>query len=83
MLLSSGTLKPCISCLLQGLAVHALDGTPLPSPNLPPAVVSAGFRYAQKHDVPLSAFLGDTCVTLKMHSELEVWSWFDVASTVH
>mmetsp|Transcript_20617 Transcript_20617/g.62091 ORF Transcript_20617/g.62091 Transcript_20617/m.62091 type:complete len:408 (+) Transcript_20617:193-1416(+) len=56
---------------LQGLAVHALDGTPLPSPNLPPQVVRAAFEYATKHDVPLSAFLGDTCSTLKMHPELE------------
>ena len=35
-------------------------------------VVAAAFRYAAQHDVPLSAFLGDTCATLKMHRELEV-----------
>ena len=35
-------------------------------------MVSAAFKYAKEHDVPLSAFLGDTCATLKMHPELEV-----------
>ncbi len=35
-------------------------------------VVAAAFRYAAEHDVPLAAFRGDTCATLKMHSELEV-----------
>ncbi len=57
---------------LQGLAVYDLAGRALPSPNLPPGVVSDAFRFAMEHDVPLSAFLGDVCVTLKMHPELEV-----------
>lgn len=57
---------------LQGLAVYNLQGEPLASPDLPPAVVADAFRYAMEHDVPLSAFLGDTCVTLKMHTELKV-----------
>ena len=57
---------------LQGLAVYDLAGRPLSSPNLPLDVVSAAFRYATRHDVPLSAFLGDICVTLKMHPEIEV-----------
>lgn len=56
---------------LQGLAVHGMDGRLLPSPNLPAQVVMAAFEYANKHDVPLAAFLGDTCATLKMQTELQ------------
>lgn len=56
---------------LQGLAVHGLDGRLLPSPNLPTEVVTAAFEYASRHDVPLAAFLGDACATLKMHTELQ------------
>jgi len=35
-------------------------------------VVRAAFEYAQARNVALAAFLGDECVTLQMHPELEV-----------
>lgn len=39
--------------------------------NLPPAVVEAAFRWSLEHDMPLAAFLGDACVTLKQTPELQ------------
>jgi hypothetical protein len=59
---------------LQGLAVYDLQGVPLSSPNLSPDVVADAFRYSLQHDMPLCAFLGDVCATLKMHPEIEVCS---------
>ena len=59
---------------LQGLAVYDLQGVPLSSPNLSPEVVADAFRYSLKYDMPLCAFLGDVCATLKMHPEIEVCS---------
>lgn len=59
---------------LQGLAVYDLQGVPLSSPNLSPEVVADAFRYSLKYDIPLCAFLGDVCATLKMHPEIEVCS---------
>ncbi|KAK9806969.1 hypothetical protein WJX72_008996 [[Myrmecia] bisecta] len=56
---------------LQGLAVHGARGQLLPGKDMPPAVVAQAFKYSLEHDVPLSAFLGDECVTLKMAPELE------------
>ena len=35
-------------------------------------MVRDAFTYAEKHGVPLCAFLGDTCATLRMTDELEV-----------
>ena len=40
--------------------------------NLPSAVVEAAFRYSLEQDVPLAAFLGDDCVTLRQTPELQV-----------
>ena len=40
-------------------------------PDLPAEVVEAAFQYAQQHNLPLAAFLGDECATLQMHPELE------------
>jgi hypothetical protein len=57
---------------LQGLAVHGPSGAPLPGAALDPGVVAAAFEYAERMGVPLCAFLGDTCATLRMAPELEV-----------
>ena len=57
---------------LQGLAVHGPSGVPLPGAALDRAVVRAAFEYADQNGVPLCAFLGDSCATLRMAPELEV-----------
>ena len=57
---------------LQGLAVHGPAGAPLPGAVLDRGVVAAAFEYAERMDVPLCAFLGDTCATLRMEPELKV-----------
>ena len=41
-------------------------------PNLEDHLVKAAFNYSQTQQIPLAAFLGDTCATLQMHPELEV-----------
>ncbi|KAK9794386.1 hypothetical protein WJX73_003896 [Symbiochloris irregularis] len=56
---------------LQGLAVYGGRGQLLPGKTLPPAVVEAGFKYSMEAGIPLSAFLGDECVTLQHAPELQ------------
>jgi len=56
---------------LQGLAVYGSSGELLKSAELPPPVVVLCFEHAMENDIPVVAFLGDECVTLAMHPELE------------
>ena len=51
---------------LQGLAVHGPSGALLPGAALDRGVVAAAFEYAERTGVPLCAFLGDSCATLRM-----------------
>ena len=56
---------------LQGLAVFGSRGEQLSDRHLDEAVVRAAFEYSLQQDVPLCGFLGDDCVTARMHPELE------------
>ncbi|EIE27200.1 HAD-like protein [Coccomyxa subellipsoidea C-169] len=56
---------------LQGLAVHGKDGALLPGEDLPGSIVQSAFQYSVERGVPLCAFLGDTCATLRMTDELQ------------
>mmetsp|Transcript_34668 Transcript_34668/g.89999 ORF Transcript_34668/g.89999 Transcript_34668/m.89999 type:complete len:268 (-) Transcript_34668:105-908(-) len=56
---------------LQGLAVYGDSGQLLRSASLPPPVVALCFEHAMENNIPAVAFLGDECVTLAMHPELE------------
>ena len=53
-------------------ARNAVSPTPPTGRNLPRTVVREAFAYAEERGVPLCAFLGDTCVTLRMTDELRV-----------
>ena len=43
----------------------------LPLPALAAPVVLLCFEHAYENDIPICAFLGDECVTIKMTPELE------------
>jgi hypothetical protein len=49
------------------LICHAATGKDLPA-----SIVEEAFQYASGQHVPLVAFLGDDCVTLRMTNELQV-----------
>ncbi len=40
--------------------------------DLPGSIVQSAFQYSVERGVPLCAFLGDTCATLRMTDELQV-----------
>ena len=69
---------------LQGLAVHGASGAELPGgAALDRAVVAAAFQYAERTGTPLCAFLGDTCATLRMTTELEARSHSIILCDMH
>ena len=55
---------------LQGLQVFGRGGRELPGQSLRPEVVREAFAWAQEQGVPLCAFHGDVCRTLRLTDEL-------------
>ena len=64
-------MSPCYSPLRAGLTAYGRGGQLIAGGELPPSVVEAAFLYSAAHDVPVCGFLGEHCVTNKMHPELE------------
>ncbi|KAL4430812.1 hypothetical protein ABPG75_006068 [Micractinium tetrahymenae] len=56
---------------LQGLTAYGRGGQLIAGGQLPMDVVREAFEFSAQHDVPLCGFLGEECVTHKMHPELE------------
>ena len=54
-----------------GLTAYGWRGELIAGGTLPEDVVRAAFEFSAAHDVPLCGFLGEECVTHKMHPELE------------
>ena len=54
-----------------GLTAYGRGGELIAGGALPADVVRAAFEFSAAHDVPLCGFLGEECVTHKMHPELE------------
>jgi hypothetical protein len=54
-----------------GLTAYGRGGELIAGATLPEDVVRAAFEFSAAHDVPLCGFLGEECVTHKMHPELE------------
>lgn len=62
-----------------GLTAYSRGGALIAGGELPMDVVRAAFEFSAAHDVPVCGFLGETCVTHRMHPELEElhhrWGW--------
>ncbi|KAL4419005.1 hypothetical protein ABPG77_000870 [Micractinium sp. CCAP 211/92] len=56
---------------LQGLTAYGRGGRLIAGGQLPMDVVRSAFEFSAEHDVPVCGFLGEECVTHKMHPELE------------
>ncbi|PSC68822.1 Haloacid dehalogenase-like hydrolase family isoform 2 [Micractinium conductrix] len=56
---------------LQGLTAYGRGGRLIAGGTLPADVVRAAFEFSAAHDVPVCGFLGEQCVTNKLHPELE------------
>lgn len=54
-----------------GLTAYGRGGRLIAGGQLPMDVVRAAFEFSARHDVPVCGFLGEECVTHKMHPELE------------
>ena len=57
--------------LPPGLTAYGRGGRLIAGGTLPADVVRAAFEFSAAHDVPVCGFLGEQCVTNKLHPELE------------
>ena len=70
-----GVARPLVSprtpgIFLQGIVTYGAGGAVLAQNSLPAEVVAEAFAYAEREEVALCAFLGDTCATLRRTPEL-------------
>ncbi|GAB4817962.1 hypothetical protein N2152v2_005008 [Parachlorella kessleri] len=56
---------------LQGLAAYGRGGQLVAAGELPSAVVREAFVFAETHGIPICGFLGEECVTIELHPEIE------------
>lgn len=56
---------------LQGLMAYGPGGKFVTGGQLDVDIARRAFEFAEQHNVPICGFLGDTCMTIRMHPELE------------
>ncbi len=63
--------RPDLAQAPAGLTAYGRGGRLIAGGQLPMDVVRSAFEFSAEHDVPVCGFLGEECVTHKMHPELE------------